>query len=62
MVDYNSDFDVINDGDCEPYERLLQKKLFLERINVRLSLSHRNGWTKQQFSRTQSQTQLRVFN
>lgn len=26
MVDNNSDFDLINDGDCEPYEKLLQKK------------------------------------
>lgn len=26
MVDYNSDFDLINDGDCEPYEKLVQKK------------------------------------
>lgn len=40
MVDYNSDFDLINDGDCEPYEKLVQKKLFLERTNVPLSLSH----------------------
>ena len=61
MVDNNSDFDLINDGDCEPYEKLLQKYLFLERTNVRLSFSHHNGWTKQQFSRTQSQSQLRVL-
>lgn len=43
MVDYNSDFDLINDDDCEPYEKLVQKKLFLERTNVPLSLSHRDG-------------------
>lgn len=27
MVDYNSDFDLIDDGDCEPYEKLVQKKI-----------------------------------
>lgn len=43
MVDYNSDFDLIDDGDCEPYEKLVQKKLFLERTNFPLSLSHRDG-------------------
>lgn len=30
MVDYNSDFDLINDGDCEPYEKLVQKNCFLK--------------------------------
>ena len=43
MVDYNSDFDLINDGHCEPYEKLVQKKLFLERTSVPLSLRHRDG-------------------
>lgn len=30
MVDYNSDFDVINNDDCEPHEGLPQKNSFLK--------------------------------
>ena len=56
MVDYNSDFDLINDGDCEPYEKLVQKKIvswedkawvivMVEQNNNLVELNHRLNYT-----------------